>query len=402
MKKILVSLVFICLTVSALLAQNGKTGIQFKEAPLEEVFAMAKKAGKPVFVEIYSPTCHVCQTFVPTLNDTRVGSYYNPRFISTKQDVTKKITQTFLLSKKLYVPQLPMFLFFDSQGNLIHLALSSNTPNEVIRHASNALDPNLRTQNLKNRYTKGERAPSFLIDYAMYSMVTRDTATNIKVMEDYAKQVPVTEYASATNWLALRKLVMDFENPLFQYFLTHQDQYKKHGKPDEIKGAAENILMSSLFSGRGNRYSPEKILEVRAGLVKIGIDPKVAANRTLLPEVSAFFRTRQTGKAVARMDSQVTNYPITVPEFIYISKLFNRASPDASDAPTVIKWVNKAFALNTANPKEQSDLYFELAEAQRRAGNAAEALKAAQKSMELAQANNLDVRRNIELIQKLK
>ncbi|GAA4450383.1 hypothetical protein GCM10023189_10910 [Nibrella saemangeumensis] len=402
MKKLFISLVICCLSVSVVMAQKGKNGILFREAPLEEVFQAARKAGKPVFVEIYSPTCHVCQSFVPTLNDSRVVDFYNARFISTKQDITQKATQAFLGSRKMYVPQLPLFLYFDAQGNLLHMAMSSNTANEVIRHGTNALNPGQRTQGMKGRYTKGERSPAFLIDYAMYSLVTRDTVTNMKAMEEYARQVPASDFAKYTNWLALKKLVMDSDNPLFQYFLTHQDQYKKHAQPDELKNVAENILMSSLFSSRGARYSPEKILEIRSNLAKIGIDPKVAANRTLLPEVNAFFQTRQTAKAVARMDSQVTNNPITVPEFVYITKLFNRLSPDPSDAPTVIKWVNKAFALNKATPREQSDLYYELAEAHRRAGNMAEASKAAQKSMELAQANKLDVRRNVELMQKLK
>ncbi|GAA4409486.1 hypothetical protein GCM10023187_32940 [Nibrella viscosa] len=402
MKNLLVSLLVCCLTFPVAMAQKGKNGILFKESPLEEVFQTARRAGKPVFVEIYSPTCHVCQSFIPTLNDSRVGDFYNARFVNTKQDITQKATQAFLGSRKMYVPQLPLFLYFDAQGNLLHMAMSSNTANEVIRHGTNALNPAQRTQGMKNRYAKGERSPAFLIDYAMYSLVTRDTVANMKAMEDYARQIPASDYPNYTNWLALKKLVMDVDNPLFQYFLIHQDQYKKHAQADELRNVAENILMSSLFSSRGARYSPEKILEIRSNLAKIGIDPKVAANRTLLPEVNAFFRTRQTAKAVARMDSQVAANPITVPEFIYISRLFNRQSPDPSDVPTVIRWVTKAFTLNTATPKEQSDLYYELAEAQRRAGNIAEATKAAQKSMELAQANNMDVRRNVELIQKLK
>ena len=66
------------------------------------------------------------------------------------------------------------------------------------------------------------------------------------------------------------------------------------------------------------------------------------------------------------------------------------------------KWIQDALALKKATPPEQADLYFELAEANRRAGKSDDARKAAQKSMELAQATKMDTKRNIEQMGKLK
>ncbi|MBC3788063.1 thioredoxin family protein [Spirosoma utsteinense] len=395
MKKILL-LLFVA---QAALAQ--KAGIQFKEIPVERVFQEARRTGKPVFVEIFSPTCHVCQSFVPTLADGRVGKYYNSKFISTKIDIAQPSTRTFLEKNHLFVPSLPLFLYFDPQQNLVHFAMSNNTTDEVIRHGTNALNPQARSQNMKARYQQGERSSNFLIDYAMFSRVTKDTVANIAAMNDYARQQSPATFANQTNWLALQKLVLDYENPMFQYMMGHMDTYRKAYGADLAEQVAENILMSSLFSGRGAQYPVAKILEVRQGLVKVGIDAKVAANRTLLPEVNAYFRGHQTAKAVERMDGQVNSNQLSVPEYMYITRLFNRNSPDAVDAPTVAKWAAKALAMKPPQ-KEQADLYFELAEAYRRGGRTADAQKAAQKSMELAQTNKLDTRRNVEQLGKLK
>jgi hypothetical protein len=101
------------------------------------------------------------------------------------------------------------------------------------------------------------------------------------------------------------------------------------------------------------------------------------------------------------MDKQVTANAFSVPEFVYITRLFNRASPDDSDVPTVVKWVNKGLTLKP-DAKEQADLYYELAEAYRRGGKTADAQKAAQKAMEQAQASRSDTRRNVEQLGKLK
>ncbi|AKD56235.1 thioredoxin domain-containing protein [Spirosoma radiotolerans] len=395
MKKILLLLLVAHIT----LAQ--KAGIQFKTTPIASVFQEARRAGKPVFVEIFSPTCHTCQSFIPTLADARVGKFYNTKFLSTKLDIGLPATQAFLNSHRLFVPSLPLFLYFDPQQNLVHFAMSNNTTDEVIRHGSNALDPQARSQTMKSRYQQGERSANFLIDYAMYARVTKDTVANMAAMTEYARQQSPATYANQTNWLALQKLVLDFENPMFQYMLGHMDTYRKAYGAEPVFQVAENILMSSLFSGRGAQFPITKILQVKQDLIKIGVDPKVAANRTLLPEVNAYFRAHQTAKAADRMDNQVNTNQLTVPEYMYITRLFNRSSPDAVDAPTVVKWVNKGLALKPG-PKEQADLYFELAEAYRRGGKMADAQKAAQKSMELAQASRLDTRRNVEQMGKLK
>jgi thioredoxin-related protein len=150
MKKILL-LLFVATTA---LAQKG---IQFKPVPVEKVFQEARRAGKPVFIEIFSPTCHVCESFKPTLADARVGKVYNDKFISTQLDVNQPSTQAFLNSRRLFVPSLPLFLYFDPQQNLVHFAMSNNSTDEVIRHGTTALDPKTRSQTMKSRYQQGER-----------------------------------------------------------------------------------------------------------------------------------------------------------------------------------------------------------------------------------------------------
>lgn len=392
-------LIFLCLFSLNSFAQKG--GITFRAEPIDQVFAAARKANKPVFVEIYSPTCHICQSFMPTLADSRVGKFYNGKYLSTKVDLMSKETQAWLTKRKLYVPSLPLFLYFDPQQNLMHMVMSNNSADEVIRHGTQALDPIGRSLNFRQRFAKGDRNPNFLIDYAMFGKVTTDTLANLKAMEEYARQQPVGQLASQTNWLVLQKLVMDMDNPLAQNLINNLGQYKAYGV-NETRTVAENILMSTLFSGRGAQFPAAKIMQVRTGLVKIGIDQKVAANRTLLPEVNAYFRAKQTDKAVARMDAQTTNFPLSVPEYVYISRLFNKQSPDPSDVPTVVKWIGKALATNKATLPEQADLYYELATAHHRAGKDAEAQKAAQKALEIAKIAKIDTKRNVKQLAELK
>lgn len=401
MKKILILLLLTHLAMGQKTASKSG-GIQFKSTPIAGLFQEARRTGKPVFVEIFSPTCHVCQSFVPILADSRVGRFYNDKFLSTKLDIALPSTQQFLTSQRLFVPSLPLFLYFDPQQNMVHFAMSNNSVDEVIRQGTMALNPQTRSQNMKSRYQQGERAANFLIDYAMLCRVTKDTASGIAAMNDYAKSQSAASYASQTNYLALQKLVLDFENPMAQYMIDNLSKYKRYDNENITShNVAENIIMSSLYSSRGAQYPVSKVLDVKQDLVKIGVDPKQAANRTLLPEVNAYFRAKQTAKAAERMDNQVNANQLSVPEYIYIAHLFNRSSPDASDVPTVVKWTAKGLAMRPP-AKEQSDLYYEQAEAYRRAGKAADARTAAQKSMDLARTSGISTTRNTEQLSRLK
>jgi thiol-disulfide isomerase/thioredoxin len=211
--------IFLLLLVANITIAQKPGGIQFKTTPVSSLFQEARRSGKPVFVEIYSPTCHTCQSFIPTLADSRVGKFYNAKFLSTKLDIALPATQAFLQSRRLFVPSLPLFLYFDPQQNLVHFAMSNNTTDEVIRHGTNALNPQVRSQTMKARYQQGERSANFLIDYAMFARVTKDTVANMAAMTEYARQQSPATFANETNWLALQKLVLDFENPMFQYML---------------------------------------------------------------------------------------------------------------------------------------------------------------------------------------
>ncbi|WP_128543477.1 DUF255 domain-containing protein [Larkinella soli] len=387
-------LVLAALTVQA-------QGVQFRPGTIGSVFEAARKARKPVFIEIYSPTCHICQSFIPTFEEAKVGSFYNRQFVSTKLDIGQKATMQFLEKNRLFIPSLPMFLYFNAQGDLIHLAMSNNSTEEVIRHGTVALTPAARSSSMESRYQKGERSANFLIDYGMYARVTRDTATNIRVMNDYVRQQAAGSFGNQTNWLVLQKLIMDVDNPLFQYLIGHLDQFVRVYGAEPVKQVAENILMSSLYSSRGNLYPAAKIMTIRNQLQQVGIDPKVAANRTLLPEINAYFRAGQGGKAAGRMEEHIAVSQFSTPEYLYVVRLFNKRSPDPADVPSVVKWINKALPL-TRTPAEQADLYFELAEAYRRGGKSSDGVKAAQKSLEMAKAAKMDTRRNTEQLARLK
>ncbi len=336
-------------------------GINFLTNDIRQAFAQAKAQRKIVFVEVYSKTCHHCAAFEPIFKEKSVADYYNQNFISYKLEVASADVRNFLTPKHLYAPSLPLFLFFDANENLLHFAMSNPTAAETIKHAQTALNPALRSANFRNRYASGERADGFLLDMAMYCRVVCDTTLNIKLMEDYARRVAPAKYTDKTNWLVISKLLMDVENPMSKHLINHFATYKAKYEPKEVKLVAENLIMGSLYSGRGNRYDAAKIQQMRQYLVKIGIEPSSANARTLLPEVNYYFRNKQTAKATARADDYLMHAKAQFADYAYIVKLFNNRAADASYVPVAKKWANKAMTLVAANSAEAQEMRQELA-----------------------------------------
>lgn len=343
-------------------------GIIFYANNVDQIFAQAKAENKPVFIEIYSESCHVCQTFIPIFKEKAVTDFYTKNFLNYKIEVSAPEFQSFLLAQKIFVPSLPMLLYFDQDRKLMHLGITDANGEKVIEQGKIALDPNQRAATMKKRFETGEKSTQFLIDYALYSRVTMDTLMNRKTMEVYAKQVPENTYTSVTNFLAVQKLLMDVENPMGTYFVNNLPAYRKLHEPATVNNVAENLIMSSLYSSFGNVYTSDKIKQMQEYLINAQIEPQLAKNRVLLPLINAYFREKTPAKAVELVNIHITQVPIKVPDYLYLIKYFNEKSPDAGYVPSAEKWAANAMMMVEKNSADEATLRTELATAQRRAG----------------------------------
>ena len=109
---------------------------------LRTVFDLAKAQNKKVFLEVYSPDCHVCQLFEPVFANPEVAKYYNDHFICYRLDANHIETHAFLQKQKVTVVSTPTFLFYNNDVKLIYevaLTEQQNTPQIVLQQAKDAL-----------------------------------------------------------------------------------------------------------------------------------------------------------------------------------------------------------------------------------------------------------------------
>ena len=174
----------------------------------------------------------------------------------------------------------------------------------------------------------------------MISRIVRDTVSNIAAMNEYAKKTPVGNYGNNSNFLVLQKVIMDDENPLFKYMITHLDEFNKKYDKVLVKQTAENILMYSLYSPRGMKYSVAKINTVRANLAKLGVDKKSIDGRIWREESKAYFRENQPAKAMTVL-SKLVDAKTDKSSYLFLSNWVKSSTSDKTALATAAKWAAK-------------------------------------------------------------
>lgn len=330
-------------------------GVNFVSGNLRTAFELAKSQNKAVFIEVFSPTCHVCASFVPTFENPAVGQAYNRSFVSYRLDVNSPEGQAFLGKQRIFVPSLPLLMFWNPDVTLLHAVNVNNAPDQLIVAATSALNPAARAAGYKNRFLKGERAPNFLIEHAYFARIVRDTLSNLAAVNAYVKTQPPTAYTNGTNFLVLQKLMLDTDNPLFEHFITHLPEYRKAHGAQPVREVGENIVMFTLFSGRAAQFSPEKVRTLGGYLTKLGLDKRTVENRTLVPELNALVRAGQVSGAVKRADAYLGG-PAGPREALFLAKFIADRTNDATARKTATGWLTKFLNKPGTTAEEKREL----------------------------------------------
>lgn len=310
---------------------------------LRTVFDIAKVQNKAVFLEAYAPTCHVCMAFKPTFENQQVGDIYNKNYISYKLDMTSPEAAGFLQKQNIWIPSTPTLLFFDKDVKLMHLAImgeNTNSPEALISAAMTALNPQKRATAYKAIFQSGNRTANFLIDYGYMARILKDTTMNITVLRTYAKSIPSSQYTSNVNFAVLQKAIMDDENPLFVYMINHLGEFNAKFDKNLVKQTAENIIMYSLYSSRGNKYSSAKIAQVKANLAKLGVSAKAIGVRVFREEATALFREGKAMEAIKILESIVDNKTDKASYTFLANFVKSRTSDKAALAKAAV-WASK-------------------------------------------------------------
>jgi|GEM_PF-330586 thiol-disulfide isomerase/thioredoxin len=361
---------------------------------IEAAFQQAKAEGKLVFLECYLPTCPVCMSMEPFFKEPEIAKKYNSNFVNFKLDCSKKELVAFLDEKQIFLPSFPLFLFFDADGNLVHKDEVETSIESFNKVADKALNVDLRSSSFAKRFADGERSVPFLVDYASYARVVRDTTVNLAAAAALYEIYPKDKLGSEESWGVTKKAVTDLDNGFAKYWFSNSAKAAEIENAEGHGGNEQNILggiiQASLYSKRGKAYSSSKLQTVKGYMGLVGA-AQYADGVTWEYEVNALIKEGKAPQAINIGNKMVTIYATNGSAITYIVRVFNDVYPDKKYANAAKMWLSQAKTTVT-DAKGLAEYHLESARMHQRNGDKASALADAK----LAQSNAVSAKLPLE------
>jgi thioredoxin-related protein len=180
----------------------------------DEALIKAKKENKYIFIDANTSWCSPCREMSKNVfsNDS-VGIFFNKNFInlnyqmdSTANDnenVKFDFEYAKVIQKKYDVIAFPTYLFFDSNGKLVHKEGGRCSVSDFLLKGHNALDSNSQYFALLEKFDKGNRIQSFLLNLSNLALKASDLSR--------IKEISYAFYKTQSNLLTEENLKYVFK-----------------------------------------------------------------------------------------------------------------------------------------------------------------------------------------------
>lgn len=229
-------------------------GIRFENGlNWEQIKAKAKDEKKLIFIDCYATWCGPCKYMSENIFPMdSVGNFFNPNFISLKlqmdrtandsEDVKKWYDLAKEIAKKYGVESYPTYLFFNSDGTLIHRIVgSSNSAAVFIDKASDAFNPDKQYINLIKSYKFHLGDSTFLRNAIVVALNEGDKRNAEQIGNSYIKCI-INPFAK-DNLELFESMIFSSESAAFKLFYNNSRKIGDiMGFPDYAGGIIRVVI----------------------------------------------------------------------------------------------------------------------------------------------------------------
>lgn len=196
-----ISLLAIFLLLFSIIQAQDK-GIRFEHnSGWKAILAKAKTENKYILVDCFTTWCGPCRYMDTNIFPIQeVGTFFNDRFINVKfqfdstsndpEEIKTQYADAAYLLKKYYIMAYPTFLFFNSNGELVHRELGGCNGDEFISKGKNALNPENQYYTQAKKYEAGARDTSFLKNLVRLAIHSGEDSAASIYTKDYLSAEP--------------------------------------------------------------------------------------------------------------------------------------------------------------------------------------------------------------------
>lgn len=149
--------------------KSDSEGIRFESGlNWQQIVTKAKEERKFIFVDCSATWCGPCKRMdTEVFSQKEVGDFMNAHFISVqvqidtskndRDDIRRWYAEAHRIQEQYKVKQVPTYLFFSPEGEIVHRESDAMSDSLFIRSARNALDPDRQYYSLLAGYLKGRK-----------------------------------------------------------------------------------------------------------------------------------------------------------------------------------------------------------------------------------------------------
>ena len=322
------------------------------ESSLAEAFRKAAEQDRTVFVEFYSPGCPYCQRIAPFFGEKAVADLYNGAFVNYALNVETEEAREFVEKAGLEVYAIPYFLFFRPDTTLVHAREVSADLNSVLQPGRMVVAKTYTGENYARRFEAGERSENFLMHYALFSRVRKDTVTNRKVLDALWEVYPADQRTSPTSWAVVKKVMTDAQNRFAGFWLENWRAASAYESSTEnVKAAFLRIFHGTVLSREAAGFTAGEWRAWREKFAPV-VGEQTALALTWTNEIHAYFKVQNTGAALELARRVAADFQNDAAVLTYLAQVIEQGCPACREEAA--SWRGKAKVLEEENASKEN------------------------------------------------
>lgn len=235
------AIAFFLFSAGAADAQNRS--IKFEEGSWAGILAKAKKENRIIYLDCYTSWCGPCKWMAKNVftNDT-VADFYNTHFISAGFDMEKG--EGTGLAVKYGIRAYPTMLYLDGDGNVLHRTCGSAPAQNFIDGGRDALDPGRQLAGYTRQFNSGKTDGEFASAY--FAMLENGCQSYDNELKAYFESRKPEELTSRINWSILYKYLNDYSSPAFAYLEQNREAFGKLYTADSVQDKINKVYSAGL------------------------------------------------------------------------------------------------------------------------------------------------------------
>lgn len=220
--KFLVTVTLLVLALSAKAQQDSS--FNFFDGNFDQAQQKATEEEKIIYAYVCADWAEICNLMpYSTFRDPSVAKTYNKAFICMSIDIEKHEDKNEFLQYS--IRNMPTHLFLDAHGNMLHRSVGSKSPEEMLKMAETALDPDERFAEIEKQYLDGERSEGFLRKYIWAAW---DAGADYQAVADQLfVMIEKEDYSEEETWKLVTHFMDHTGSPAFSYILENRKELGK-------------------------------------------------------------------------------------------------------------------------------------------------------------------------------